>query len=392
MESQVDQAISTSNYRALCQIFTASWLTLGQGEQRTLSAYFIKAALNSPNFLPAAFQSTEATSAMKAALGRLPPSVENAADNKLRHMLFTYLAEEEEDYRAAATILAGMNMEANDETSIYYTNDADRTDVYVKIAECFLNEQDYVEAETFVTRAGTSVESISNPEEHVSLILRFKSTYARVLDANRKFLQAAGRYYDLSRVDNTTAIIEEDDLLEFLGRAATCAILAGSSSQRQRILGLVYEDERLSMLDSIPHYTTHSSIVTKMYKNQIIVRDNDLIQFIESLGDHQRALMGDGLTIEQRALIEHNMVAVSQLYTSIYFTDLAKILGLTSVRAEKIACKMIMDGNLNGGSVDEVDGVLSFDTDESELVSWDGAITSFCTQLNRVTDAVRHNC
>ncbi len=322
-------------------------------------------------------------------------------------MLFDYLVEEEEDYRSAANILSGMNMEANDTTSVYYTNDADRTDVYVKIAECFLNEEDYVEAETFVTRAGTSVDSIEKPEDHVALILRFKSTYARVLDANRKFVQAAGMYYDLSRVgmnnndanndsgggDNTnsmTDMIEEDDLLEFLGRAATCAILAVSSSQRQRILGLVYDDERLHTLDSIPHYATHSSIVTKMYKNQIIQRDSDLDKFIESLSDHQRALMGDGLTIDQRALIEHNMVAVSRLYTSIYFSDLGKLLGVGSDRAEKIACKMIVEGNLSCGSVDEVDGVLNFDDGEPELVSWDGAITSFCTQLNRVTDAIRH--
>lgn len=355
---------------------------------------------------------------MKMTLGHLPPVVEKAMDNQLRQMLFQYLVDEEEDYRAAAMVLAGMRMETNEndlnnddndedgngnsnssnnDKSVYYTSNADRTDVYVKIAECFLNEEDYVEAETFVTKAGSSVESIEKPEQHLVLILRFKSTYARVLDANRKFLQAAGRYYDLSQVviNDTTGtmkdMIESDDLLEFLGRAATCAILAPSSSQRQRILGLVFKDERLTQLDSIPHFKSHSSIVTRMYMNQIIERGDDLIQFQDSLSDHQKAIMSDGLTIEQRALIEHNMVAVSRLYTSIYLDDLGKLLGLTSERAERIACEMIMNGNLAGGSIDQVDGTLNFDNTESELVNWDGAITSFCSQLNRITDAVRQH-
>jgi COP9 signalosome complex subunit 4 len=88
-----------------------------------------------------------------------------------------------------------------------------------------------------VTKAGTVVESITNAEQHMALILRYKSTYARVLDANRKFLQAASRYHDLSQAQ--TDMIDADDLNNMLGRAATCAILAPSGPQRQRILGLV---------------------------------------------------------------------------------------------------------------------------------------------------------
>lgn len=201
--------------------------------------------------------------------------------------------------------------------------------------------------------------------------------------------QAAGRYYDLSQLGNTTDIIDTDDLVEFLGRAATCAILAPSGSQRHRILGLVYKDDRLLQLDSISHFSTHSSILSKMYKAQVIKRNNDLVQFEESLAEHQKALMSDGLTIMERALIEHNMVAIGQLYSTIYITALGQLLGVSSDRAEKIASKMILDGSLIG-SIDQVDGILTFgELDRSELVAWDEAITSFCTQLNGVTDAAR---
>jgi len=210
-----------------------------------------------------------------------------------------------------------------------------------------------------------------------------------VLNKNNKFQQAAGRYYDLSQLGNTTDIIDTDDLVEFLGRAATCAILAPSGSQRHRILGLVYKDDRLLQLDSISHFSTHSSILSKMYKAQVIKRNNDLVQFEESLAEHQKALMSDGLTIMERALIEHNMVAIGQLYSTIYITALGQLLGVSSDRAEKIASKMILDGSLIG-SIDQVDGILTFgELDRSELVAWDEAITSFCTQLNGVTDAAR---
>jgi len=402
MEQRVESAVSNNNYIGLKDIFSAggSWQSLGQGEQKTLSAFFIKAALSSSSFLTAAFacKSEAALEVMKTTLSHLPPSVENAMDNVLREKIFDHLVEDQQ-YREAASVLAGRRMEDHDEDSPYYTTPADKTDTYVKIAECFLNEDDVVEADAFVTRAGAAVEALTRKDngeqapaeqQHIGLILRYKSTYARVLDANRKFLQAASRYYDLSAIGSQTDIIVADDLVEFLGRAATCAILAPSSSQRQRILGLVFKDERLSQLDSIPHFQTHASILKKMYMEQVIQRDDHLIRFEESLADHQKALMSDGLTIVQRALIEHNMVAISQLYSTIYFTALGETLNVTRERAEKIASKMILDGSLNA-SIDQVDGILTFGEEESPLVSWDGAITSFCMQLNNVTDGVRQN-
>ena len=97
--------------------------------------------------------------------------------------------------------------------------------------------------------------------------------------------------------------------------------------------------------------------------------------------------MGDGLTIMERAVIEHNMVAVSKLYLSIYMSELGKILGVDARKAEQTAANMIMDGSLNG-SIDQVEGLLEFSpTDKPEAV-WDKSITSFCSELNRVTEAI----
>lgn len=337
---------------------------------------------------------------MVITLKHLPSTVEGAADNVLRNRLFAYLTEEEEDYRAAADVLAGTRMdEYDDPDSVYFTTPQDKTDIYVKIAECFIAEDDTVEAETFVTKAGSAIEGIEKAmEEHLTLVLRYKSAYARILDSNRKFLQAASRYYDLSQVNanmsqkgdgSEMAIeeIDEDDLLEFLGRATTCAVLAPSGAQRKRVLGLIYKDERLSQLDSLPSYQTHSTMLKKMFMNHIIQRE-DYIQFEESLADHQRVNMADGFSILERAVIEHNMVAISQVYKSIYFAELGSLLGVDRNRVEKVAAKMIMDGSING-SMDEVEGVLDFDDDVAELISWDDSIARFCTTLNKATDAIR---
>jgi COP9 signalosome complex subunit 4 len=161
----------------------------------------------------------------------------------------------------------------------------------------------------------------------------------------------------------------------------------------------LYNDERLHQLDSISEFQSHSSILTNMYLNRI-VQKQELQKFESSLAEHQKAIMSDGLTIVERGVLEHNMVAVSHLYTSIYFEQLAQLLGVVDAdKGEKVAAKMISDGSLSG-EIDEVEGVLRFshkggaatgnsEGEKSSLLGWDETITQFCVQLNKVTDAVR---
>ena len=124
-----------------------------------------------------------------------------------------------------------------------------------------------------------------------------------------------------------------------------------------------------------------------MYTHQVL-RKEELVKFEETLADHQRAIMGDGLTIMERGVVEHNMIAVSSLYRSIYVETLANILGVDARKAEKIAASMIMEGSLHG-SIDQMEGLLEFHTEESSQGYWDGSITSFCIELNRVADAIK---
>jgi hypothetical protein len=171
-----------------------SWLSVGQGEQRSIAAHFIVTIVNHPTFMETSMNVL--MDIYVTVLGHLPATVENAADNTLRHALFQYMVSQLQDYSGAARILSGIRMQ---DQGIYQMTPAEKTDVYVKIAECFLAEDEIVESDSAVQKAGITVEQITNKEQHTALILRYKSTYARVLDANRKFLTAATRYHELSQ-------------------------------------------------------------------------------------------------------------------------------------------------------------------------------------------------
>ena len=184
-------------------------------------------------------------------------------------------------------------------------------------------------------------------------------------------------------------MIDADDLLHMLGRAVTCAILAPSGPQRQRVLSSIVNDPRLPSLDSIPDFSTHGTILKKMYTHQII-RPTELVQFEASLADHQKAVMGDGLTIMDRAVVEHNMIAVADLYESIYLSELAWILGVTANKAESISASMIMDGSIHA-SIDQVDGLLLFSNEEQPVEAYDRLVNNFCVELNNIVTNIKTN-
>jgi COP9 signalosome complex subunit 4 len=157
------------------------------------------------------------------------PSVYDEADYVLRDGIFhVYVGWGQ--YANAAQVLSGTNMASN---SRPFT-DLEKVDIYIKCAEAFLEEEAAVDAEVFANKASPFINNIND----WTLLLRYRVTMARVLDANRKFIEAALRYYELSATDNHKIVAEE--LLELLGKAVTCTILGKSGQQRNRVLGLLY--------------------------------------------------------------------------------------------------------------------------------------------------------
>jgi hypothetical protein len=127
----IDAAVQVSDYASLAQVFSvsgpSSWQSVGQGEQRSLAAYFIKAVVTSSFFnLQQAFASGPMMAIFLETLAHLPTTpVEGAADNKMRQLIFDYKVNEVGDYAAAARVLSGMRME-DDPQSVYYFTPAEK--------------------------------------------------------------------------------------------------------------------------------------------------------------------------------------------------------------------------------------------------------------------------
>ena len=120
----------------------------------------------------------------------------------------------------------------------------------------------------------------------------------------------------------------------------------------------LFQDERLPSLDQLPKYSSHSVVLSKMLKEQLLKKE-ELQLFQSSLLPHQKAvcymyiymyvqyasyvcmyvtaqITSDGYTIPEKAVMEHNMLSLSRIYENIYFSDLAAILHIDSTRAEKV--------------------------------------------------------
>ena len=119
-----------------------------------------------------------------------------------------------------------------------------------------------------------------------------------------------------------------------------CTILAAAGPQRSRVLATLFKDERCAAL---PTYT----MLSKVYLGRIL-RPDAVQAFAAELKPHQLAVGGDGLTVLERSVIEHNLAAASKLYRNIDLGELGTLLGISAERAEKIAAHMITEGRLKG--------------------------------------------
>ncbi|MCO5588682.1 hypothetical protein L7F22_042641 [Adiantum nelumboides] len=280
----------------------------------------------------------------------------------------------EEEWSKAAQMLSGIDLESG----IRMLDDTYKLSKCVKIALLYLEDDDAVNAETFIKKASFLV----NNSKDEGLNLQYKVCYARILDLKRKFLEAALRYYELSQLEKREfegRQVDEDELQQALTAAVTCTILAAAGPQRSRVLATLYKDERCSKLKIYP-------ILQKVYLERIL-RKPEVDAFAEELKPHQKALLPDNSTVLDRAMIEHNLLSASKLYTNISFEELGALLGIGSQKAEKIAARMVSEDRMKG-SIDQVEGVIHFGTDIEELQQWDQQIVNLCQALNDVLDSM----
>nr|ABR18081.1 unknown [Picea sitchensis] len=284
------------------------------------------------------------------------------------------LFETEQQWSKAAQMLSGIDLDSG----IRMLDDTYKLSKCVQIARLYLEDDDAVNAEIFIKKASFLV-SGSHDE---ALNLEYKVCYARILDMKRKFLEAALRYYEISQIEKRQIgdkWIDEDALQQALSAAVTCTILAAAGPQRSRVLATLYKDERCSKLKIYP-------ILQKVYLERIL-RKPEIDAFAEELKPHQKALLPDNSTVLDRAMIEHNLLSASKLYTNISFEELGTLLGIAPEKAEKIASRMICEDRMRG-SIDQVEAVIHFEDDIEELQQWDQQIVGLCQALNDVLDSM----
>lgn len=283
-------------------------------------------------------------------------------DAKIREQLAEAFAAKRDFYTAAKT-LAVINLEGSSRS----ISPEEKAEVYVKVAEFFIEADDNVSAESYNSKAAMIMHLVKS----VSLQLRHKSCHARLLDAKREFLQAARAYYALSQDQG----IDESDLMQLLQNAVVCTILAKAGPLRSRLLATLYKDERTANLPTF-------EILERMFMDRIL-RKPEVRKFGDTLQDHQKAMLSSGFTVLDKAIIEHNMVAVSKIYNNITFEELGALLEITPLQAEKIVATMVSEGRLKA-SLDELASVVEFENESESLVSWDSNIAKFCQDLDRL--------
>jgi len=275
------------------------------------------------------------------------------------------LYEQEEEWRDAAKILIAIPLD----TSQRVLEPEYKVNIYVKIAQLFLEDDESVQAEAYINRASELIHQVKDEV----LRLRYKVCFARIMDYKRQFMKATGRYYELSQ------IVAEGERQEALQYAVICAILAAAGPQRSRMLATLYKDERSSKLEVFP-------ILEKMYLERIL-RKPEVEKFAKQLKPHQMAVLADGSTVLDRAVIEHNLLSASKLYNNITFVELGQLLSIAPENAEKVASRMMVEDRLKG-SIDQIEGLIVFEHSQDALVQWDTRIASACNYVNSILETV----
>lgn len=300
------------------------------------------------------------------------------------HELVATAHENNEDFADAAKSLAEISLDSSQRK----VSDADKAQIWIRIVRNYLEMGDSITAEIYINKLKNIMHTVSDPD----LTLHFKLSQARIQDANRDFLSAAHRYHDIS----FSHAIAEEERLHTLGMAVKCAILAPAGPNRSRSLGKLYKDERSRQLEEF-------GILEKMFLDRLLAPE-EVKTFAEGLQPHQLATTSDGSTVLAKAVVEHNLLGASRLYSNIRFEALGSLLGLDADKAEQTTARMIEQGRLVG-RMDQLDGIVWFEKQEAsgekgssraeaivgkETRKWDANVESVAEDVENVTNLLQN--
>jgi len=273
--------------------------------------------------------------------------------------------EKEENWREAAKILIAIPLDSGQR----FLSPEEKVEIYIKIARLYLEDEESVQAEAYINRAAELIPKVNDQELKIS----YKACFARILDYKRTFLKAAVHYYELSQIVNEG---ERKAALQF---AITCAILAKAGPQRSRQLATLYKDERSTDLEIYP-------ILEKMFLERVL-RKSEVDKFAQTLKPHQMAILNDGSTVLDRAVMEHNLLSASKLYNNITFAELGSLLEISPEKAEKVAARMMSEERMKG-SIDQIDQLIQFENAGENITVWNAHIENVCHHANNIIEVI----
>jgi COP9 signalosome complex subunit 4 len=291
--------------------------------------------------------------------------------------------EANEDFLDAAKMLADIPLDSSQRR----VGDAEKAAIWVRIVRNYLEVDDSTTAERYLNKLKNVMHDVADPE----LNLHFRLSAARIQDSNRQFLQAAKSYHDIS----FSPAIAEDERLHTLAMAIKCAILAPAGPLRGRALAQLYKDDRSAGLEE-------HGILEKMFFDRLL-STAEVDKFAQDLAPHQLAKTSDGSTVLAKAVVEHNLLSASRLYSNIGFDELGLLLGLDGKKAEDTTAKMIEQGRLVG-SIDQIDRIIWFEGGDAsgekgsgraeipvgkEMRRWDANVQALAEDVERLTDALQ---
>ncbi|KAI1744238.1 hypothetical protein F4680DRAFT_406724 [Xylaria scruposa] len=291
--------------------------------------------------------------------------------------------ESTEDFLEAAKVLSEIPLDAAQRK---VTNE-ERVGVWIRIVRNYLEVDDTTSAETYLNKLKQVIYTVTDP----TLNLHFRLSQARIQDAKREFLSASSAYHDIS----LSPAVSEEERLHTLAMAARCAILAPAGPLRSRALGRLYKDERAVNLDEF-------GMLEKMFLDRLLA-PAEVEKFAQGLAPHQLATTSDGSTVLAKAVVEHNLLGASRLYSNIGFEALGVLLGLDAARAEDTTAKMIEQGRLVG-RIDQIEEVIWFERGEAsgekgsgraevtvgkEMRHWDANVQGLAEEIENITNALQ---
>lgn len=290
--------------------------------------------------------------------------------------------EEEQEYSESAKILQTISLDSSQRT----ISGDDKAKLWIRIVRCYVEEEDPTSALSYLNRIKNVIYEVTDKET----ILHFQLNQAKILDSQRFFLDASAAYHAISQ----EATVAEEERLMALSEAMKCAVLAPAGPLRGRTLAKLYKDDRA---DSVEEH----GILEKIFLDRLLSPE-EVTEFREKLASHQLAKTSDGSTVLDKAVLEHNLLAASKLYSNIGIDQLGLLLGVEGDKAEEYAAKMVEQGRL-AGYIDQIDRFIFFEGEGTgdkltahkdavvgrEMRKWDTNVQGLAEEVEKVTTMVQ---